>query len=201
MKLHIKTLQTSDAIAKHMSHEFCSNHRGKYTLDSVCSYISTCTTHIIVSLPHVRFHVIYPKDTMELNITQLHMVCRRIDALLHIHDFQGELEYFMVPIDYPRLFPTSGPVKPSHINGAYTYVHSNAIYIYRQEEYPKVALHEACHHLKYDTRSWSRSSIAKLKSAFQIDASVTLLPNEAVIEAWANIYHFKIYYRKRLNTV
>lgn len=72
------------------------------------------------------------------------------------------------------------------------------IYIFRKEEFPKVMLHEICHHLPYHTppAKWQPDVLGEFYRFFSIDAlgcpnqcRVRLEPNEAIVEFWATIFH------------
>ena len=81
-----------------------------------------------------------------------------------------------------------------HINGAYTYRHDGDIFVFRDEEYPKVLLHEMLHHSIYDPISEPafagalRDIEAYLKSLLpQITSPI--LVNEGIVEAMATWLH------------
>ena len=104
----------------------------------------------------------------------------------------------LIPLDEPRKKPTGNDVvEPYHINGGYTYVRHKNIYIYRLEEWPKVALHELLHNMPMlQEIKWTPVIIRKLYAMFNIDTkgcpkrcSTDLEPTEGIIEAWAIFLH------------
>jgi hypothetical protein len=115
-----------------------------------------------------------------------------------MHASHKILDYVLVPYDHDRKVPKGTPFSPENINGAYTYPSRGKVFVYRYEEFPKVFLHETCHHLSFHTDHWDTVALMKLYQAFSINpqgcplrCSTDILPNEAVVEAWAEIYHLK----------
>ena len=90
-----------------------------------------------------------------------------------------------------RIFPpTNIPISFNDINGGYTNINDNKIFIVRKEESNKVILHEIIHHNKLiHSNKWKKTNIKKLKKHFNIDDKCDLEPNEAIIEFWATIIH------------
>lgn len=90
-----------------------------------------------------------------------------------------------------RTFPKKNKfIKFENINGGYTSINSNEIFIVRHEEYPKVILHEIIHHNPLiHSDKWKKKNIIKLKKHFNIDSKTDLEPNEAIVEFWATIMH------------
>ena len=75
-----------------------------------------------------------------------------------------------------------------NVNGGYTYINKNNIYIIRKEDYNKVILHELLHHnTTIHHEDWDASNIRRLKEHFKIHEEMLLLPNEAIIEVYACI--------------
>ena len=93
-----------------------------------------------------------------------------------------------------RKLPKKGEmIKPVNINGGFTEEREHKIYITRKEEFAKVILHEILHHNNYiHYHHWKPSNINKLKRHFNIDQSMSLIPNEAIVEFWATITHLKM---------
>ena len=113
-------------------------------------------------------------------------VARRIQCLRRIYGLDKPLTIWFVPTPVSRRLPKNGAtVTPEHVNGVMTYINGSDIYVYRLEEFPKVMLHESCHHLPFNNSVWPAEDIRQLETAFGVR---DLLPNEAVVETWAGIY-------------
>ena len=161
-------------------------------------YLRTCDTHIVMKTPHVRLHVICPRSKQPPRLL-LTRVMRRIETLLKMYRCEKNLEFWLLPTSTRRTMPETVATKitPYHINGGFTYPQDNTVFIYRREEFPKVMLHETIHHLELDTSAhWPWDKLKALYSAFGISkegcshvCTTDLNPNEAVVEAWATIYH------------
>lgn len=116
--------------------------------------------------------------------------------------FQGRtIEFWILPCTNKRHLPKEDKVITSeHVNGGFTFHHLGKVYIFRESEFPKVALHETLHNLaQFDIRHWSNSDLVQLYKAFQVDTSgcstacmscchTQLEPNEAIIELWAVLF-------------
>ena len=97
------------------------------------------------------------------------------------------LSYVIIPTSAVRIWPAPGaPVEAAHINGAFTYrgpAHNGLVMVHRYEEYPKVMLHEALHHTRLDPMGGARTfSVSNI-------AIKNVLWSEAVVEAFADVYH------------
>lgn len=166
--------------------ELCSDDN-RFGMDGIKDYIRRCDVHRqVTSGKRVRIHYIYPR-TEEAFIPPLLYVqkmAKRIGIVIAKYRPKLHLEYFILPMLTPRKFPRR-MVEPKHINGGYTYVTDNKVYIYRCEEMAKVAIHEACHHLPMHVDTWPSASTRTLMQEFRV--ATELLPNEAIVECWARL--------------
>jgi hypothetical protein len=81
-----------------------------------------------------------------------------------------------------------------NINGGYTYINKNNIYIIREEDYGKVIIHELLHHnTTIHYQEWEASNIRRLKEHFKIRKEMLLIPNEAIVETYACILNTIFY--------
>ena len=110
----------------------------------------------------------------------------------------SHLSYVIIPCPEKRFWPDfahshSSSVENIHINGAFTYKSGSAVYVFREEEYPKVMLHEAIHHSYLDPSSLPSlmGTDALFRQWFNIHPETQLLVGEGVVEAFAKYYHCK----------
>lgn len=130
-----------------------------------------------------------------LSTALIKKVFRRILTLKYIYRLNETISIWFIPLSLKRCFPQKGErISAKHINGGYTYLHNNTIYIYRYEEFPKVILHEVLHHTKLQTE-WTSKQWMRLYDFLGIDSTqcptncqTVLQPSEAIIEAWAIYY-------------
>jgi hypothetical protein len=135
---------------------------------------------------HITIHFI---PTRKLTLKKMKMIINRLLSVSEELDIHHPYIYWILPCKIKRVFPTPGiPISQEHINGGYTYKSGNTIYIYREEECPKVMIHELLHHSHLDTPVPNDPTFYK---RFKIHPDTVLRPNEAIIEAWALLYHLK----------
>jgi hypothetical protein len=164
----------------------------RYTKDMVgiFDFLRVAAFHITMrhdSTPLV-VHIISDKD---ISLIRLRRIFRRASCVLSTFPSKHaeSITMWLIPAPVPRAFPKKGEeFAAQHINGGYTYVSHPTIYIFREEELPKVLLHELLHNTILDT-SPGQWDTADLKQLLNIHPTMELLPNEAVIEAWAEIFH------------
>jgi hypothetical protein len=81
-----------------------------------------------------------------------------------------------------------------NINGGFTYINKNDIYIIRKEDYEKVIIHELLHHnILIHKTDWEKENIKRLKEHFNIHNNMLLIPNEAIIETFACVLNTIFY--------
>ena len=81
-----------------------------------------------------------------------------------------------------------------HVNGGFTYINKNNIYIVRKEDYEKVIIHELLHHnILIHKQEWLELNIKRLREHFNIHQKMLLIPNEAIIETFACILNTVFY--------
>lgn len=151
-----------------------------------------CTVHVVTT---------YKDDPPKLLMLR---VLRRLECLLDIFNVRKQLTFWLLPTPSLRKFPKASNVhiSPQHINGGFTYPELNTVYVFRNEEFPKVFVHETLHHTHIDMHShWDRSKteLQKLYAYFHLDTNACnsamqcyitdIRPNEAWVEVWADIYH------------
>ena len=124
----------------------------------------------------------------EIPTPKMKTYLRRARLLWDTLHIKKPLTFWVIPAKVPRLFPAPGePLSEKHLNGGYTYLNNNNIYIYRYEDFPKVMLHEVIHHSYLNTHTPY---------------------NEAIVEFWAVLFHlffistpatFESYFQDELN--
>lgn len=158
------------------------------TLKGIDDELVETQTYVSVSTSRIQINcVTYDEDSVILK-HQLRKTIIRLQTVSDLLSIPNVVIWF-VASPAKRLLPTKGLISPVHINGGFTYITNHNIYIYRCEEFPKVMMHELLHNSKLHLESWGNENMTRLKTVFNVDASVNLIPNEAVVEAWAEIFH------------
>lgn len=120
-------------------------------------------------------------------ISQIYQISKRGDYIFN---------YFVIMNPQKRCLPTKkGQIMDAvNINGGYTYINKNNIYIIRKEDYNKVIIHELLHHnTLIHKQEWEEQNIKRLKAHFKIHPNMLLIPNEAIIETYACILNTVFY--------
>ena len=111
--------------------------------------------------------------------------------------------YYIIMNPKKRFMPAkkSELINAININGGFTYINNNEIFIIRKEDYNKVIIHEFLHHNALINRvaQWDASNIKRLKIHFNIHNDMLLLPNETIIETYACVLN-TIFYSLETNT-
>jgi len=149
------------------------------------------------------FHITYKNGEINMFITlrgnltkQMRMqLCKnvyRVYLLTKIYNISNTgssiFNYYIIMNPQKRFLPTKKDelIDVENINGGFTYISENDIYIIRKEDYNKVIIHELLHHNKFIHKTdWKEDNIRRLKTHFNISASMLLIPNEAIIETYA----------------
>jgi hypothetical protein len=100
------------------------------------------------------------------------------------------INYYILLNPLKRKLPNkkSDIISAKNINGGFTYINSNNIYIIRKEDYEKVIIHELLHHNNIiHHEDWKEKNIKILKKLCNIANDQVFIPNEAIIETFAII--------------
>jgi hypothetical protein len=147
----------------------------------------------------VFLHILeIPNQKIDLRLYR--KVVQRIATLIEM--FRGPvLEFWFLPSKQLRVLPPKDHlITSSDVNGGFTFFKLGKIYIFRESEFPKVALHETLHNLElFDMRNWRDDDLKQLYDAFHLNyqgcqttcmtcCHTQLEPNEAIIELWAILF-------------
>ena len=120
----------------------------------------------------------------------------RVYLITKIYGISKPFNFYIIMNPLKRCMPTKrgDVIDVVNINGGYTYINKNNIYIIRKEDYGKVLIHELLHHnTTMHHQDWDVANIRRLKEHFKIHPTMLLLPNEAIIEAFACILNTIFY--------
>lgn len=120
----------------------------------------------------------------------------RVCLISAIYGISKPFNFYIIMNPLKRYMPSKKDdvIDAVNMNGGYTYINKNNIYIIRKEDYAKVMLHELLHHnTSMNYEDWDASNIRRLKEHFKIYEEMLLLPNEAIIETYACILNTIFY--------
>ena len=169
--------------------------------------------HIFLNDFNINLYIYSSVKLETFNFIKLLKLYKRILIIYKYYNLKKTINIHLTFWNKPRSLPKNDIFRPIHINGGFTNINGNDIYIYRKEEYSKVVLHEFIHHidkLNLSIYNISSNNIFKLKNFFNIHNNCHLEPVEAIIEFWSFIYNtifisieysipFKLLFKKELD--
>jgi len=164
----------------------------QYSLRIFPEYLHSCNIFKTIQYGKITINIVM-KNKQVLPILLLQRVIKRLNYIIEKYNIPKNIIYWFLPIEQIRNFPQKGnQVTPESINGGYTIISDNKIFIYRLEDFAKVMLHELLHHTVIETGTvWTNEQLDNLKYNFNISAATKLLPNEALVETWATYYQLQ----------
>lgn len=162
----------------------------KFTIPEVLTTLENCHYVYDITIGNVR--VVYAVEKKESPLRVRMKLLRSTKRLVKLsqHLQIKPLSFVIIPCTAKRYWPHPGNIVTSHnINGGFTYKLGDIVYIYREEEYPKVMLHEAIHHTHLDPSPSELEGVESLfRNTFNIATNMKLLPGEGIVEAFAVYY-------------
>ena len=159
------------------------------------NFIEKCSNKVVLIYHKdilIKFFI-YTKKLSIFELIKLTKLYKRIFILYKFYNFNKTMNFHILFCPFKRFMPNNNNTFDYiHINGGYTYINGNDIYIYRYDEYSKVVLHEFIHHINIINDSiftMNNYNINKLKDYYNISNTTKLLPGEAVVEFWACFYN------------
>lgn len=129
------------------------------------------------------------------NIYRISLLCKLYGISKQTQD-GCQFNFYIIMNPLKRCMPAKKDeiIDVVNVNGGYTYIHKNNIYIIREEDYEKVIIHELLHHNTITHHEdWNEGNIRRLREHFRIHHDMVLLPNEAIIETFACILNTIFY--------
>lgn len=167
-----------------------NNYNGLFVIDGTKEFILTIKKSIVIEYDIIKLHIYYNEDD-DINLNHLIKIIKRCYTIIKIYDIKKIINIYVLMSDKKRFFPNKKNIliDCNNINGGFTSINGNNIFILRKEEFSKVILHELIHHINtLNNYDWDDNNINKLKEHFKIAENTTLIPNEAITETWAIIY-------------
>lgn len=164
----------------------CLNN-SRFIWDELFKYIKICNKVLYIKYENLSFRIYYknkisvPMSRIILMIKHIVIVCK----LLKINEY---FNFHIFLYNKGRKIYSNATINPININGGFTYINDNKIFILRQEEFIKTMIHEILHHSNIiHNDNYSQDDIKNLKKHFNISNKTDLIPNEAVVEFWTTI--------------
>ena len=171
-----------------------------FNFDFAYKYMLKCSRCYHITYKELNMYVLLRTKMTPQMRTQLFRNIYRVYLISQIYQIskRGDyiFNYFIIMNPQKRCLPTKkGQIMDAvNINGGYTYINKNNIYIIRKEDYNKVIIHELLHHnTLIHKQEWEEQNIKRLKAHFKIHPNMLLIPNEAIIETYACILNTVFY--------
>ena len=180
--------------------ESSGNPNNNFNFEFAYKYLQKCNECYHITYKELNMYVILetkitPKIAKKLfkNLYRVYLISK----IYNISKWGNYIfNYYIIMNPLKRCMPSKKDevIDAVNINGGYTYINKNNIYIIREEDYEKVIIHELLHHnTLIHNQDWEAQNIKRLKEHFKIDKNMLLIPNEAIIETFAcilnTVYH------------
>jgi hypothetical protein len=163
-------------------------------------YIRKCNRCYHITYKGLNMYIILETKISPQMMKQLFRNLYRVYLVSKIYKISkwGDymFNYYVIMNPLKRCLPAKRGqiIDAVNINGGYTYINKNNIYIIRKEDYNKVIIHELLHHnTLIHKEGWNEANIRRLKAHFKIHPDMLLIPNEAIIETYACILNTVFY--------
>jgi len=177
-------------ISNHERENLKSHFKGNYNIPEVISYINEVTSIYNYKYQNLIVKVYYRNHIDNINIPKIQRVIKR--AFKIVSNFNN-IKIFVIHLILSKAkkeFVFNKFIDSSNVNSGFTYSNGNEIFIFREEEFPKVIIHELLHHQKsIDNQEFKLKNKLKLMQHFNINNQSILILNETIIELWALILH------------
>jgi hypothetical protein len=176
--------------------EKITNKNDYLNYEFASKYLQKCNNcfHITYKYGEINMFISLRGNLTKQMKMQLYKNLYRVYLLTKIYNISTAgssiFNYYIIMNPQKRFLPTKKEelIDVENINGGFTYINKNDIFIIRKEDYNKVIIHELLHHNKFIHKTdWKDDNIKRLKTHFNISASMLLIPNEAIIETYACI--------------
>ena len=161
------------------------NFRGIYAIKEVIDYIDMIDSNYLYEFNNVKCNVYYSKKQTKINKSKIKRVIKRAQFI------SNKSKNFIINLilsPAKKLIETDKLLTAKNTNSGFTFANGNEIFIFREEEFPKVILHEIIHHDKsIHNDDFKNENKNKLMNYFGITKDTILILNEAIIEFWATL--------------
>lgn len=171
---------------------------GYFEWDFSITFLDKCNSAYQITYKNIKFNILTNKViTKKIRLHLFNSIYRvfLIKKLFNIKPAEN-FNYYILLNPLKRKLPRKNieVVGAANVNGGFTYINLNNIYIIRKEDYEKVIIHETLHHHNnIHFENWSRENIKLIKNMCRIDNSQVLIPNEAIVETYAIIINVIFY--------
>jgi len=155
-------------------------------------FVKKCNKIITIEISQYKFKFYY-QNNLYIPMYRIYATIKNVLLVQKIFNINKPLQFHIFLNEDKREISLNSRdiITSKNINGGFTNVLDNDIFIVRMEEFSKTIIHEMLHHSIIDN-SFSQQDTDILKSIFNISQNMHLKCNEAIIEFYTTIIYIMI---------
>jgi hypothetical protein len=161
-------------------------------------YANNCKYAYFINYKDINFYILTNVKISQKIKIHLYKSIYRTFLIKQLYNIKPDqyINFYIILNPLKRKLPNKKTeiINAKNINGGFTYINTNNIYIVRKEDYEKVIIHELLHHNNFiHNDDWNIKNIKMLKNICRIEKTQIFIPNEAIIETFAIILNAIFY--------
>ena len=195
-----KIIKADSFIFNDFNRELLDSSNNYLNYEFAYKYLEKCNYCYHITYKEINMYIIMRNKITNKQTKQLFKNLYRVYLISKIYNISKwnsyKFNYYIIMNPQKRYLPSKKDdlIDVKNINGGFTFINKNNIYIIRKEDYNKVIIHELLHHnILIHKTDWLDKNITRLKEHFNIDNNMLLIPNEAIIETYACVLNTIFY--------
>jgi len=200
VKNDFKIIKTDPSVFNNFNKELLESSNKYLNYEFAYKYLDKCNHCYHITYKEINMYIIMRNKITNKQMFQIFKNLYRVYLISKIYNISKWnnyiFNYYIIMNPQKRCMPSKKDdlIDVKNINGGFTYIHKNDIYIIRKEDYEKVIIHELLHHnILIHKTDWEKENIKRLKENFNIHNNMLLIPNEAIIETFACVLNTIFY--------
>jgi hypothetical protein len=200
VKNDFKIIKTDPSVFSNFNKELLESSNKYLNYEFAYKYLDKCNHCYHITYKEINMYIIMRNKITNKQMFQIFKNLYRVYLISKIYNISKWnnyiFNYYIIMNPQKRCMPSKKDdlIDVKNINGGFTYIHKNDIYIIRKEDYEKVIIHELLHHnILIHKTDWEKENIKRLKENFNIHNNMLLIPNEAIIETFACVLNTIFY--------
>jgi hypothetical protein len=200
VKNDFKIIKTDPSVFSNFNKELLESSNKYLNYEFAYKYLEKCNHCYHITYKDINMYIIMQNKIINKQKFQIFKNLYRVYLISKIYNISKWnsyiFNYYIIMNPQKRCMPSKKDdlIDVKNINGGFTYINENDIYIIREEDYEKVIIHELLHHnILIHKTDWKKENIKRLKEHFNIHNNMLLIPNEAIIETFACVLNTIFY--------
>lgn len=193
-------VRANPAIFNNFRKELLESSNQYLNYEFAYKYLEKCNYCYHITYKEINMYIIMRNNITNKQKIDVFKNLYRLYLISNIYNISKwdsyKFNYYIIMNPQKRCLPSKKKdlIDVENINGGFTYIHKNDIYIIRKEDYNKVLIHELLHHnILINKTDWREENINRLKEHFNINNNMLLIPNEAIVETYACVLNTIFY--------